>query len=64
MTEQIVDPYPTAAIHIVQYLDGDGDVCFVVKRDGDMQNTNMSTWIGLLELAKDALLREYNGMTP
>ena len=56
-----MDEVQVCEINIRQSMDEDGHMMFAVSREGDV---SMSTWIGLLELAKDAMLRQYNEQTP
>lgn len=51
------DSIETCSIRVTQYLHLNGDVGYQISRRGD---ANLSTQVGLLELAKAGIIEEYN----
>lgn len=51
------DSVETCSIKVTQYLHRNGDVGYQISRKGD---ANLSTQVGLLELAKAGIIEEYN----
>lgn len=48
---------PNAEIRVIQYVDEMGNVAYCVKNAG---YSPLSTFIGLIELAKGAIIEEFN----
>lgn len=48
--------FPNAVVEIVQYFDAEGEMKYSVRLAG---NPPLSTAVGLMELAKDSVMRTY-----
>lgn len=50
------DAFANASVHVVQYLDADGEMHYVIRDAGDAP---LSTFLGLLELGKAGLVERF-----
>lgn len=57
MTEPVEEGLETCSIRVTQYMQATGDVSYTIARRGD---ANLSTQVGLLELAKFSIIAEWN----